>query len=582
MAIQFYSDNYGDGARLELSGRCHTLEVGDSQATNALDYLAFDAWPRAFPLYYDYLCVPGSNSSQTIANNLGMGNSTTYSKDVDLAILESATNYDIAGQATTITAVSSGAATTFTTGTNSHGIVNGETVTIAGTYTGLTGWTNGSYVATVTGYNTFTVPVATSGSATPSSSPTVTTPARTGMSARVMGPIRATYFPRDTAANTAVTANGIMLPRQTASASNPHTNANRTSPHPSIVANNGLPWFYGTYMKAKYVMWYSAKALAKFAIYAFRQGNGVSSTTTASSRTQVDLTTTVFPDDPEGPVSSGWTPPVNDESTASGYYTTVASGGVKDDHEVAIRSYTSSATYDETDKSFMPLCAVFARCDIGGVMFGGRSYGCGYDAMGRAGATVTDWLNYCTAQDWQYYFAATMLVPDGRVKIRLRFGHNLETTDIDANIGDGAVKEYDSGAADKLAHWRTRYVAFIERLRAAFAAAVAAGQLPAGSTLRFELEVPWVSGEASKTSEIPSEINAAVKQVAAETGASWFSFIDYWNSLRPFYTLHAYTPAHGQMLAQARLDAMNRATNQEFTTAGAIPESRQFRGALRV
>lgn len=582
MAIRFFSDNYGDGAALELGGRCHTLEIGDSQATNSLDYLAYDAWPRALPLRYDYLCVPGSNSSQSIGNNLGMGNSTTYSKDVDLAITEDVLNYNIPATATTISAVTSGAVTTFTTSTNSHGIVSGETVAIVGTYTGLTGWTNGSYVATVTGYNTFTVPVTTSGAATPTASPSVTTPARTGMSARVMGPIRATVFPRDTAANTASTANGIMLPRQTGSATNPHTNSNRTAPHPSFPANSGLPWFYSTYIKAKYVMWFSANALAKFAIYAFRQGNGGSSTTTASSRTQVDISGTVFPDDSEGPVSSGWTPPVNDESTASGYYTTVASGGVKDDHEVAIRSYTSTDAYDETGKAVMPLCAVFARCNSSGVMFEGRSYGCGYDAMGRSGATVTDWLNYCTQQDWQYYFAATMLVPDGRVKIRIRFGHNLETTDIDANIGDGAVKEYDSGASDKLANWRTRYVAFINRLKAAFAAAVSSSQLPAGSRLTIELEVPWVSGESSKTSEIPNEVNAAVKQVAAETGASWFSFIDYWNGSRPFYSLHAYTPAQGQMLAMARLDAMTRATNLAFTAAGAIPESRQFRGSVRV
>jgi hypothetical protein len=288
-----------------------------------------------------------------------------------------------------------------------------------------------------------------------------------------------------------------------------------------------------------------------------RQGSSANNSN-LGTRTQVDVSAAAA-----GPVATGWT----DVLTDAGTYDS-STDGISNDHECAIRMYSSSAVYDETGKMLIPLGGIFARCNVSGVIpWNSDNSGAGYDAIGRAGAYVSDWLLYCTQAHWQAYFTATVLVPNAVTKIRIMLGHNVNPGTIDVGDGDGAQAEQAANVTTT--YWKKRYKAFIQRLKDAYAAAFPSGKL------YIELIIPWASKQTSAMSNatLAADVNNVVKQIAAETGSTWFSFYDYWGGVAPFYNLHAWTPANGQMLAMALRDGMDRSTNYLYSTSGIIPPS---------
>jgi hypothetical protein len=70
-----------------------------------------------------------------------------------------------------------------------------------------------------------------------------------------------------------------------------------------------------------------------------------------------------------------------------------------------------------------------------------------------------------------------------------------------------------------------------------------------------------------------ADVNRVIKEIAEETGSSWFSFYDYWNGVAPFWALHAWQPANGTKLADALRDGMDRATNYQFAEGGVVDSS---------
>ena len=536
-----FSGNFSATAAIELAGKCHTLSIGDSQSTPVLDYLWYDTWPRVCPQFYHYFCVSGANAAQSLTNNFGFATGNGSTVDAGISRLDVGYQHSI-----TITSNSNLNPTVVTTSAN-HGYVTGDTVVIAG-QSGTVD-INGSRVVTVTGATTFTVPVnclaggGTGGTAT------------LAVSSYSLGPSRMNRFTADIAANTINTANGWVLPRQIASTP-AHTNGQRTSAWPTLPANSSQPWFHGTYMKAKVVLWKDATTLDKFAIYLLRQGT-TTSNNNGATRTQVDVSGSAT-----GPAASGWTDVLTDLTTYDS-----SSNGIVNDHECAVRLYSSSAVYDETGKTLIPLCAIFARCNSGGTIpWNSDNSGCGYDAIGRSGCYVSDWLNYATQAQWQAYFTATVLVPNAAAKVRIMLGHNVNPSGSDVGDGDGSQVEQSGSPGLTTSYWKKRYKALITRLKAAYAAAFPTG------TLAVEIIIPWRSGQNSFMADATSaaNLNSVVKEIAAETGASWFSFYEYFNGSAPFYNLHAWTPANGQMIAMALRDAMDRATGFTFSSQGPI------------
>lgn len=539
-----YGNNFSATAALELAGKCHTLSIGDSQSTPVLDYLWYDTWPRVCPQRYHYFCVSGANSAQSLTNNFGVATGNGSTVDAGSSRAETGYVHSVA-----ITSNSAANPTVVTFAAN-HGYQSGETITIAG-QSGTVD-INGSRVITVTGATTGTVPVnCLAGGGTGGTG-------SINVSSYSLGPVRMNRFTADIAANTINTANFIMMPRQIASTP-AHTNGQRTSAWPTFVSNSSQPWFHGTYMKGKVVLWKDSSTLDKFAIYLRRAGHTTNNDNLAT-KTQVDVSAATT-----GPIASGWTDVLTDLTTYDS-----STNGIVNDHEVAIRMYSSSAVYDETGKTIIPLGAIFARCNSGGAIpWNADNSGCGYDAIGRSGCYVSDWLNYATQAQWQAYFTATVLVPDYRTKIRIMLGHNVNPSGSDVGDGDGSQVEQSGSPGIPTSYWKKRYKAFIARLQAAYAAA-----FPTGA-LSIELIVPWKSGQNSFMADSTSAaaLNTVVKEIAAETGASWFSFYDYFNGSPPFYNLHAWTPYNGQMLAMALRDGMDRATDYQYATSGRVDTS---------
>lgn len=533
-----FGGNFSATAALEMAGKCHTLNLGDSQSTPVLDYLWQDAWLRALPLRYHYFGISGSNTSQVAGNNFGYATGTGSVADAGIAREDQGYLHKI-----TITSNSAANPTVVTCAAN-HGYQTGDSITI----TNQTGTVsiNGTHTITVTSATAFTVPVnCLAGGGTGGT-------AALTLSSYSMGPTRINRFTADLAASTVIAANGMVLTRQLTPAT--HTNSSRGAPWPTFPANSSQPWFHGTHMKAKMVVWKDAATLDKFALYMLRQGTSASNNN-AATRVQVDVSAAAT-----GPIETGWTDVLADAGTYD-----VSATGIANDHECSIRMYSSSATYNETGKALIPLAGIFARCDSGGVIpWNSDNSGCGFDSIGRAGAYVSDWLNYCTQAHWQAYFTATVLVPDATTKIRIMLGHNCNPSGSDVGDGDGSQVEQSSNLTTS--YWKKRYKALIARLQAAYAAAFPSGKLC------FELIVPWASVQTSAMSNatLAADINRVIKEIAAETGASWFSFYDYWNGVAPFYNLHAWQPANGHMLAAALRDGMDRATGFAFSSQGPI------------
>lgn len=543
-----YSPNFSVGAAVELRGRCHILWVGDSQSTPVIDYMPHDSWTRVCPLIYDYYVAPGASAGNMNTNNFGYTLSGS-SGHVDVPVNSTDVAYTFK-QA--IASIGTGASPLVTTA-NEHGYTVGDVITIEGTTT--TPSVNGSRTVATTPSNTtytFTGVTVSSGQATSGGYCTMGTLSCT----RSMHQVRVTRFKANIANNTAL-GSGILLTRQI-NATTAHSNSQRGAAWPTFASNSGQPWFHVgaaataeglTHRKAKLVYWRNADTLPAFRLFVGAQGTTTTQTNYITNGT-VDVTGA---SGAEGPASTGWTPAINCRSDYDN-----SAGGVNNDHELTLRMLTDANTTNETGKNIIPLAAIFARCTSGGTMFNGRSYGCGYDGIGRAGATVTDWLGYCTQADWQAYFTATVLVPDGRTVVRIMLGHNL----------------VEQSGGHVTSAFTTNYTTLVNRIKAAYAAAFPSG------VLTVQLIVPWVSGQSSAMSNatLATEINDAVKAVAVATGSAWFSYYDAFNGLAPFYNLHAWTPQNGQMIAAALRQAMDQSTEYRYSTLGPLPQRQRPRG----
>ena len=605
-----YGNNFSQTAALELAGKCHVLSIGDSQSTGVLDYLWHDTWPRAAKVQYHYYIIPGTNSGQSNGNNFGYNPYDVATVDACLARTEQGYIYS------NTLATNSTANPTVCIASANHGLVTGDTVTIAGQSGTVS--INGARVVTVPGGTITNISTASpavittsashnlavgdvvciqgsnsgvsidNSAATVASTPTGTTFTCTavnntgavGSSGQVhankkftvpvdctggggtggtitfnvssycMGPVRLNRFGFDISADSLSTASGMCLVRQLSPAS--HANSSRQAAWPTFPANSSQPWFHGTYMKAKLVLWKDSATLDKFGIYLLRQGTSANNSNLAT-RVQVDVSAAST-----GPVASAWTDTLVDAAN----YDNGASG-ILNDHECSIRMYSSTAAYSEAGKTLIPLSSIYARCNSGGTIpWNSDNSGAGYDAIGRAGAYVSDWLNFCTQAHWQAYFTATVLVPNAVTKVRIMLGHNMSPSGIDVSDGDGSQVEQSGNLTTS--YWKKRYKTLIARIQAAYVAAFPTGQL------FIELIVPWVSVQTSATSTatLAADINNVVKAIANETGCSWFSFYDYWGGVAPFWTLHAWTPANGQILAAALRDGMDRATNYAYADKG--------------
>jgi hypothetical protein len=533
-----FSGNFATTAAIEMAGKCHTFNLGDSQSTPVLDYLWQDAWLRALPLRYHYFCITGANTGQVAGNNFGYATGNGSVVDAALTVSEVGYIHSIA-----ITSNSAANPTVVTCAAN-HGYQTGETVTIAGQSGTVS--INGARVVTVTGATTFTVPVdCTAGGGTGGT-------AALTICSSSMGTTRMNRFAADLAVDTLNVASGLIIGRQLSPAS--HANSSRGAPWPTFPSNSSQPWFHGSHVKGKVVVWKDSATLDLFALYMLRQGTSAA-TSTPASRVQMDVSAAAT-----GPIASGWS---NAEADAGTYDN--GATGILNDHECSLRMYSSSSVYNETAKTFIPLAAIFARCNSGGVIpWNSDNSGCGFASMGRAGANVSDWLGYCTQAHWQAYFTATVQVPDAVTKIRIMLGHNINAAASDPGFGDGSQVEQSGNVTTSF--WKARYKGLIARLQAAYLAA-----FPSGRVL-FELIVPWASVQSSAMSNatLAANVNTVIKEIAAETGSSWFSFYDYWNGTAPFWALHAWQPANGHMLAAALRDGMDRATNFAFSSQGPI------------
>jgi hypothetical protein len=622
-----YNSLFSETAAIEMAGKCHTFNLGDSQSTPVLDYLWYDAWLKKLVLDYHYFCIAGANTGQVAGNNFGYATGSGSVVDAALTVgdvgyihsisitsnsaasptivrcaashgYQTGNTVTIAGQtgtvdingsrvvtvpAGTISAISIAANPQVTTSVN-HGLSTNDTVLLAGTNS--TPAVDGLKTITVTGVNTYTIGTGTtttgagtSGTWTAAAAFTVPVDCTAGggssytactaklaLTSYSMGTTRLNRFTANLAAGTLNTASGLVLVRQLSPSS--HANSSRQAPWPTLPANSSQPWFHGSHVKAKIVVWKDSDTLDAFAIYMLRQGTSASNSTPAN-RVQVDVSAAST-----GPVASPWSDVLADQAN----YDSGASG-ILNDHECSLRMYSSSAAYDETGKTLIPLCAIFARCDAGGTIpWNLDNSGCGFAAMGRAGAGVSNWLNYCTQAHWQAYFTATVLVPDACTKIRIMLGHNLDGGTSDVGDGDGPQAEQTGTPATTTAAWKKRYKDLISRLRSAYMAAFPSGKVC------FELIVPWRSGQTSSMTDATTaaDVNRVIKAIAEETGSAYFSYYEYWDGVAPFWALHAWQPANGDMLATALRNSMDRATNYRYSDLGEIQYSRQIRGSVRV
>lgn len=248
---------------------------------------------------------------------------------------------------------------------------------------------------------------------------------------------------------------------------------------------------------------------------------------------------------------------------------------VGNDHELGIQliSTGDGTSYNETGKIIMPMAGMFARCNSGGTVLsnadGSRA---SYSIIGRGGAGVSEWLNYCTQQDWQDWFTATILDESPLYFVdTYLLGHNLNGSTVDVGDGDGALAEQTANRLNTTT-WVKRYTALVNRRKAAFLAA-----FPNGNYMPILL-APWPTSFESSAMDTATplriaDVNAAVKQVAGAVGAGWFSWTDAFAAADGtardiFPTVHSWTNSNGAMLARALLDALHHSTGYQYTSIG--------------
>jgi hypothetical protein len=127
------------------------------------------------------------------------------------------------------------------------------------------------------------------------------------------------------------------------------------------------------------------------------------------------------------------------------------------------------------------------------------------------------------------------------------------------------------------AAFTTSWLAFISKIRAAYAAAFPAGSYPLAK-LHLMIITPWYCDTAGQTSFMLSNgltgarsMQAAYESICGQTAdCSWFSFLNYFNETRPFDNLHADDESSGEILGNAYFDALNRATDFRYSSQGRV------------
>ena len=86
-----------------------------------------------------------------------------------------------------------------------------------------------------------------------------------------------------------------------------------------------------------------------------------------------------------------------------------------------------------------------------------------------------------------------------------------------------------------------------------------------------------------KLQDTADAVQAAALQIASEAGAGFGSLYEYFNREAPFYHLHPTSETEGNLIAQAFMDIMHRATDYTYHPGGTrglnmAGGSRLFRG----
>lgn len=348
------------------------------------------------------------------------------------------------------------------------------------------------------------------------------------------------------------TTAGIQINRTFTASANAATGQFFPWPNANGSATAPRAWYHDSgagdgYIKSKLVFaGTSTNQLNDFKIYTKRwipTGSGGTSNATA------DLTVSYATPGENTYTSTGWTATLAD----NGLYNAVA-GDYQNDHSLQLGIKTTTPVVGLV----LCVCAgVFARTNSGGTIgTNARGASCGYDAIGRGGAYVTDWAsNYATEADWTAYFTATVLNPTGVTVMFIEMGRNV------LNTTEGTSGTVNSG-------WSTAYQSLITKLRAAYATAFPSG------TLHLCLIMPPICLYADNGVYTVARCNAMQAAIEAlvsvNANCSWMSHYLYFNKLPPMEQLHPQNPYDGTVIAMAERDMMDRATDFRYSTQGRI------------
>lgn len=315
------------------------------------------------------------------------------------------------------------------------------------------------------------------------------------------------------------------------------------------------PWYHNTYMKAK-ILTHRVTAATEVSDYKMNLVRQGKDTNQSSGYTFANPTGTIIKE-------SAWTTAFNDR----GDYDTT--GVFPNDHDLIIRP-SGVTTVDETGTKFLPMGAVMARCDSGGVLstdtdVAGSPYAYGFDAIGLSGLSALDLLNdYQPQATWQEYLQRSVLNPQGKTVAIFLLGHNSNV--VDYSVGGNA------------ATYANHYINYILKVKAAHDAA-----FPSGSFMPV-LCVPWActGGESNSLSSTAKAdaYQSACLAAATAAGIPFFSYYEYFNRIAPFNRLHPASMAEVHRQCRALMHAMHDATNYEYAENAAAFRSRTSVRAL--
>jgi len=342
---------------------------------------------------------------------------------------------------------------------------------------------------------------------------------------------------------------GTQINRRVQSGLDPNANGNFGYPWPDLssaaVAGVARPWYHGTHLKCK-SLWYNCPSMLSSFTHSFnRAGKSATDITTSNSATPLTGTTLL---------ESTWT---NTRTDDNDYDVATGGTGVLNDHDIQYRLYGTTGV-DETGLNLIPQGVIVARCDAGGTIpWNSDGTGASFDAIGRSGAYVADWLNsYATQTVWQEYFTRTVLASAAKTVCPIMLGHNM----------DGA-SDYTGSTVNDV--FRTNYQSFVQMLAAAHLAA-----FPSGEFVPLII-VPWRSGESSAFDTLArcQSAQAQIERMCSENGWPMVSLFEYFGQVAPFHMLHPSTAAEGEKVALALRDLLDRATRFAYSVRGSAGAS---------